>query len=34
VRPDVEQKKRIMQLELALGRSHLQIEILENVLGE
>ena len=33
-RPDKEQGKRIKQLERALGRSHLQIEILKNVLGE
>jgi transposase-like protein len=33
-RPDMEQEKRIKQLERALGRSHLQIEILKNVLGE
>ena len=33
-RPDVEQEKRTKQLERALGRSHLQIEILKNVLGE
>ena len=33
-RPDEEQVKRIKQLERALGRSHLQIEILKNVLGE
>jgi transposase-like protein len=33
-RPDEEQAKRIRQLERALGRSHLQIEILKNVLGE
>jgi transposase-like protein len=33
-RPDEEQSKRIRQLERALGRSHLQIEILKNVLGE
>jgi transposase-like protein len=33
-RPDAEQEKRIKQLERALGRSHLQIEILKNVLGE
>ena len=32
--PDFEQEKRIKQLERALGRSHLQIEILKNVLGE
>ncbi len=32
--PDVEQEKRIKQLARALGRSHLQIEILKNVLGE
>jgi hypothetical protein len=32
--PDAEQGKRIKQLERALGRSHLQIEILKNVLGE
>src|SRR6266446_1862494 len=32
--PDVEQEKRIKQLERALGRSHLQIEILKNVLDE
>ncbi len=31
---DEEQSKRIKQLERALGRSHLQIEILKNVLGE
>jgi hypothetical protein len=33
-RPDVEQQKRIKQLERALCRSHLQTEILRNVLGE
>jgi transposase-like protein len=33
-RPDEEQGKRIKQLERALGRSALQIEILKNVLGE
>ena len=33
-RPDAEQEKRIKQLERALGQSHLQIEILKNVLGE
>lgn len=33
-RPDEEQAKRIKQLEQALGRSHLQIDILKNVLGE
>ena len=33
-RPDEEQAKRVKQLERALGRSHLQIEILKNVLGE
>jgi transposase-like protein len=33
-RPDDEQVKRVKQLERALGRSHLQIEILKNVLGE
>ena len=33
-RPDEEHAKRIRQLERALGRSHLQIEILKNVLGE
>jgi putative transposase len=32
--PDVEQEKRIKQRERALGRSHLRIEILKNVLGE
>ena len=32
--PDEEQAKRIKQLERALGRSHLQIEILKNVQGE
>ena len=31
---DEEQSKRIKQLERALGRSHLQIEILKDVLGE
>lgn len=33
-RPDPEQEKKIRQLERALGRSHLQIDILKNVLGE
>lgn len=33
-RPDAEQEKRVKQLEWALGRSQLQIEILKNVLGE
>ena len=33
-RPDLEQEKKIPQLERALGRSHLQIDILKNVLGE
>jgi hypothetical protein len=33
-RPDAEQEKRIKQLERALGRSHLQIETLKNMLGE
>jgi len=33
-RPDEEQARRIKQLERALGRSALQIEILKNVLGE
>ena len=33
-RPDLEQEKRVKQLERALGRSQLQIEILKNVLGE
>lgn len=33
-RPDAEQEKRVKQLERALGRSQLQIEILKNVLGE
>ena len=33
-RPDPEQERKIRQLERALGRSHLQIEILKNVLGE
>jgi transposase-like protein len=33
-RPDEEQAKRVKQLERALGRSQLQIEILKNVLGE
>jgi hypothetical protein len=33
-RPDEEQLRRIKQLERALGRSALQIEILKNVLGE
>ena len=32
--PDVEQEKQIKQLERALGRSILQIEIFKNVLGE
>jgi hypothetical protein len=31
LQPDAEQEKRIKQLERALGRSHLQIEILKNV---
>jgi hypothetical protein len=34
LQPDAEQEKRIKQLERALGRFHLQIEILKNVLGE
>jgi transposase-like protein len=33
-RPDEEHVRRIKQLERALGRSALQIEILKNVLGE
>ena len=33
-RPDEEQARKIKQLERALGRSALQIEILKNVLGE
>jgi len=33
-RPDEEQAKRVKQLERALGRSQLQIELLKNVLGE
>jgi transposase-like protein len=33
-RPDEEHVKKIKQLERALGRSALQIEILKNVLGE
>ncbi len=33
-RPDEEQGKHIKQLERALGRSALQIEILKNVLGQ
>ena len=33
-RPDEEPLRRIKQLERALGRSALQIEILKNVLGE
>ncbi|MFY9747218.1 MAG: transposase [Acidobacteriaceae bacterium] len=33
-RPDEEQTRKIRQLERALGRSALQIEILKNVLGE
>ncbi len=33
-RAELEQAKRIRQLERALGRSQLQIEILKNVLGE
>ena len=33
-RPDEEQARKIRQLERALGRSALQIEILKNVLGE
>jgi len=33
-RPAAEQQQRIRQLERALGRSQLQIEILKNVLGE
>jgi transposase-like protein len=33
-RPDAQEEKRVKQLERALGRSQLQIEILKNVLGE
>ena len=33
-RPDEEQARKIRQLERALGRSALQIELLKNVLGE
>ena len=33
-RPDEEQARKIRQLERALGRSALQIDILKNVLGE
>ena len=33
-RPNEEQAKRIKQLERALGHSQLQIEILNNLLGE
>src|SRR5579859_513128 len=33
-RPDEEQRKRIRELERSLGKAHVQIDILKNVLGE
>jgi transposase-like protein len=33
-RPDVEQARRIRELERSLGKAHVQIDILKNVLGE
>ena len=33
-RPDDEQRKRIRELERSLGKAHVQIDILKNVLGE
>jgi transposase-like protein len=32
--PDLEQRKRIRELERSLGKAHVQIDILKNVLGE
>jgi transposase-like protein len=34
VRPDEEPRKRIRELERSLGKAHVQIDILKNVLGE
>ena len=34
VRPDEEHRKRIRELERSLGKAHVQIDILKNVLGE
>jgi transposase-like protein len=33
-RPDEEHRKRIRELERSLGKAHVQIDILKNVLGE
>lgn len=33
-RPDEEQRRRIRELERSLGKAHVQIDILKNVLGE
>lgn len=33
-RPDEEQTRRIRELERSLGKAHVQIDILKNVLGE
>jgi transposase-like protein len=34
LQPDEEQRKRIRELERSLGKAHVQIDILKNVLGE
>lgn len=34
LRPDEEHRKRIRELERSLGKAHVQIDILKNVLGE
>lgn len=34
LKPDEEQRKRIRELERSLGKAHIQIDILKNVLGE
>ena len=34
LKPDQEQRKRIRELERSLGKAHVQIDILKNVLGE
>jgi transposase-like protein len=34
LKPDEEQRKRIRELERSLGKAHVQIDILKNVLGE
>lgn len=34
LKPDEDQRKRIRELERSLGKAHIQIDILKNVLGE